>query len=299
MSGSVSRPRFHAVLLGAFAGVAGVLTVVGVERVLAWVRPRTREIGIRMALGARRWQVLAPVMGRGLLLTIAGLVSGLAIASASERLLRGILLGVEPLDRLTLVAVSLLLGGVAAIASYVPARSATNVDPMVALRHDSAQDVAPSPSQVHQRSTEKPACLHWRRGRRLRNSRHLSGIGLRKPARAADPVEADRPGARAIGMGQLLASASWSRTAAPRTLNLHAVAARRPKPSVRFSVGVDSLRGSSSRAASSRFVTRTSGTGDRERRGAGTMYVAHHVASASDQRAKSEQDRDRSKETAR
>jgi putative ABC transport system permease protein len=137
VSGSIARPRFYAMLLGVFAGVAGVLAVIGVYGVLAYgVRQRTREIGIRMALGAQRWQVLAPVMGRGLLLTIAGLVAGLAIASASARLLQGMLFGVEPLDRLTFVAVPLLFGGVAAIASYVPALRATKVDPMVALRHD-------------------------------------------------------------------------------------------------------------------------------------------------------------------
>jgi putative ABC transport system permease protein len=135
--GSVARPRFYAVLLGVFAGVAGVLAVIGVYGVLAYgVRQRTREIGIRMALGAQRWQVLASVMGRGLLLTSAGLVAGVAIASASARLLQGMLFGVEPLDRLTFVAVSLLFGVVAAIASYVPARRATRVDPIVVLRHD-------------------------------------------------------------------------------------------------------------------------------------------------------------------
>ena len=136
-SSSVARPRFYAVLLGVFAGVAGLLAAIGIYGVLAYaVTQRTQEIGIRMALGARRWQVLAPVLRRGLLLTVAGLVVGLAVASASARLLQGMLFGVAPLDRLTFVAVSLLFGVVAAMASYMPARRATKVDPIVVLRHD-------------------------------------------------------------------------------------------------------------------------------------------------------------------
>jgi putative ABC transport system permease protein len=137
VASSVARPRFYAVLLGVFAGVAGLLAAIGIYGVLAYaVTQRTQEIGIRMALGARRWQVLAPVLRRGLLLTVAGVAIGLAAASAGTRLLQGMLYGVTPLDRTTFIGVSLLFGLVAAIASYVPARRATQVDPMVALRHD-------------------------------------------------------------------------------------------------------------------------------------------------------------------
>jgi putative ABC transport system permease protein len=137
VSSSVARPRFYAVLLGAFAGVAGVLAAIGIYGVLAYaVTQRTQEIGIRMALGARRRQVLMPVLFRGLLLTIVGVAAGLAAASVGTRLLQGMLFGVMPLDRATFVTVSLLFGIVAAVASYLPARRATKVDPMIALRHE-------------------------------------------------------------------------------------------------------------------------------------------------------------------
>jgi putative ABC transport system permease protein len=137
VASSVARPRFYAVLLGVFAGVAGLLAAIGIYGVLAYaVTQRTQEIGIRMALGARRWQVLAPVLRSGLLLTVTGVTLGLAAASASTRLLQGMLYGVTPLDRPTFLGVSLLFGLVAAIASYVPAYRATKVNPIVALRHD-------------------------------------------------------------------------------------------------------------------------------------------------------------------
>jgi predicted permease len=137
VASSVARPRFYAVLLGVFAGVAGLLAAIGIYGVLAYaVTQRTQEIGIRMALGARRWQVLAPVLRSGLLLTVTGVALGLAAASASTRLLQGMLYGVTQLDRTTFVGVSLLFGLVAAIASYVPAYRATKVNPVVALRHD-------------------------------------------------------------------------------------------------------------------------------------------------------------------
>jgi ABC-type antimicrobial peptide transport system permease subunit len=103
--------------------------------VLAYaVVQRTREIGIRMALGAQRVQVLTLVLRRGAILTGAGILLGLAGATAGTRLLEGMLFGVTPLDPLTFIAVSLLFGLVAMLASYLPARRATHVDPMVALR---------------------------------------------------------------------------------------------------------------------------------------------------------------------
>jgi putative ABC transport system permease protein len=137
VSTSVARPRFYAVLLGVFAGVAALLAAIGIYGVLGYaVTQRTREIGVRMALGARRWQVLAPVLRHGLLLTIVGIAAGLALASIGTGLFQGLLFGVTPLDPVTFGAVSLLFGTVAAVASYVPARRATTVDPMVALRHE-------------------------------------------------------------------------------------------------------------------------------------------------------------------
>jgi putative ABC transport system permease protein len=137
VASSVARPRFYAVVLGVFAGVAGILAAVGIYGVLAYaVVQRTREIGIRMALGAQRVQVLALVLRSGAFLTSAGIALGLAGAAAGTRLLQGMLFGVTPLDPTTFVATPLLFGAVATLASYFPARRATNVDPMVALRSE-------------------------------------------------------------------------------------------------------------------------------------------------------------------
>ena len=135
VAGAVARQRFYAVLLGVFAGVAAVLAAVGIYGVLAYaVVQRTQEIGVRMALGAQRSQVLALVLRKGLLLTAIGVVLGLAAAAAGSRLLQGLLFGVTPLDATTFAAVSVMFIAVAALASYLPARRATKVDPMIALR---------------------------------------------------------------------------------------------------------------------------------------------------------------------
>jgi putative ABC transport system permease protein len=124
-------------MLGLFAGVAGFLAAIGIYGVLAYaVVRRTQEIGIRMALGAQRAQVLALVLKRGLILTAIGIALGLGGAAAGSRLLQGMLFGVSPLDGRTFAAVSLAFALVATFASYVPARRATRVDPMVALRID-------------------------------------------------------------------------------------------------------------------------------------------------------------------
>jgi predicted permease len=137
VASSVARPRFYAVLLAMFAAVAGVLAAIGVYGVLAYaVVQRTQEIGIRMALGAQRAQVLALVLRRGAILTSIGLALGLAGAAAATRLLQGMLFGITPLDPGTFAAVSLMFGLVATLASYAPARRATRVDPMAALRTD-------------------------------------------------------------------------------------------------------------------------------------------------------------------
>ena len=137
MASSVARQRFYAVLLGVFAAVACLLAAMGIYGVLAYaVSQRTQEIGIRMALGAQRAQVLALVLRRGVMLAGAGIVLGLVAAAAGARFLQGMLFGITPLDPFTFVAVSLLFGLVAAVACYVPARRATSVDPMAALRSE-------------------------------------------------------------------------------------------------------------------------------------------------------------------
>ncbi len=134
---SIARPRFYAVLLGVFAGVAGVLAAIGIYGVLAYaVVQRTQEIGIRMALGAQRRQVLTLVMRKGLMLTALGIVLGVAGAAASARFLQSLLFGVEPLDGGTFFAVSTMFALVAIAASYAPAHRATKVDPIVALRSE-------------------------------------------------------------------------------------------------------------------------------------------------------------------
>jgi ABC-type antimicrobial peptide transport system permease subunit len=98
------------------------------------VAQRTREIGVRMALGAERWDVARLVVGQGAKLAAMGLLLGGIGATVATRTLRGVLYGVEPTDPLTFASSALLLGGVALLASYLPARRATRVDPMVALR---------------------------------------------------------------------------------------------------------------------------------------------------------------------
>lgn len=135
VASSLARERFYGVMLGVFAAVAGVLAVIGIYGVLAYaVIRRTQEIGIRMALGARRGQVMALVLRRGLSLTAVGIALGLAGAAAATRFLQGMLFGITPLDPQTFMAVSLVFGFVAALACYVPARRGTRIDPLVALR---------------------------------------------------------------------------------------------------------------------------------------------------------------------
>lgn len=137
VANSVARHRFYAVMLTLLAAVAGLLAAIGIYGVLAYsVVERTREIGLRMALGARRQTVLALVLRRGLTCAAIGILLGLAGAAAGTRYLRAILYGITPLDGMTFVMVALTFAGVAAIASYVPANRATRVDPMVALRNE-------------------------------------------------------------------------------------------------------------------------------------------------------------------
>lgn len=134
---SVTGPRFYAVTLGSFAGVALLLAAVGLFSVLAHaVTDGTRAIGIRMALGADRRSVLGGVFRQAGILAGIGIGLGLAVAVGTTRFLEGMLFGLTPLDPVTFVAVPVLLLAVVAAATWVPARRATRVDPMVALRHE-------------------------------------------------------------------------------------------------------------------------------------------------------------------
>lgn len=134
---SVALPRFRSLLLGIFAGLALLLASIGVYGVMSyWITQRTHEIGLRMALGAAPADVLRMLVGRGLLLALAGTSVGVAAALVLSRVLSQFLFGVTPADAATYTGVSALLIGVTCLASYLPARRALRVDPMVALRQE-------------------------------------------------------------------------------------------------------------------------------------------------------------------
>ena len=134
---ATARPRFYTLLLGLFALLAVALAAVGVYGVVAYaVSQRTREIGVRMALGAEGLQVVWLMLWQGLRPALAGVVAGLAVALASGRIIRGELYGVGPHDPVTFAAVTVLLLGIVVVASLVPAARATRVPPASALRGD-------------------------------------------------------------------------------------------------------------------------------------------------------------------
>ena len=134
---AIGRPRLLAQLLGIFAGLAILLAAIGSYGVLSYmVTERRREIGIRMALGADRGSVMRMVLSQGLRLTLIGVVAGLAAAFAMSRVLASLLFGVRPSDPATIVSVVTLIGAVALVACYIPARVATRVDPMIVLREE-------------------------------------------------------------------------------------------------------------------------------------------------------------------
>jgi putative ABC transport system permease protein len=137
MADTVGRARFNTLLLALFAGLATLLAAVGIFGVMSYsVTLRTREIGIRLALGAQPGQVLQLVLKQGLLLTSVGIALGLVGALALTRVLSGLLFGVGATDPATFATIVSLLSVVSIIACYLPARRALKVDPVIALRDE-------------------------------------------------------------------------------------------------------------------------------------------------------------------
>jgi putative ABC transport system permease protein len=136
-SSSLDERRFSLVLFGVFAIVALLLAITGIYSVMAYmVTERTNEIGIRLALGAQRADVLKLIMRQGVRLTASGLAIGLVASLALTRMLESFLYEVSTTDVMTFILISSLLAGVALVAGLVPARRAARVDPMIALRYE-------------------------------------------------------------------------------------------------------------------------------------------------------------------
>jgi len=134
---STAQPRFRTFLMGSFAGLALLLSAIGIYGVMAYtVSRRTREIGVRMAVGARPVDILRLIFGESMTLTLLGVSLGLVGAYAVTRVMKSLLFGVTSTDPITFTGVTLLLCSVALLASYIPARRAMRVNPMVALKDE-------------------------------------------------------------------------------------------------------------------------------------------------------------------
>jgi len=137
IAGTLATSHFETFLLAIFAAIALALSSIGIYGVLSYVvAQRTRDIGIRMALGATRATILRDVLSYGFRLAGIGLILGIIAALAGTRLLASLLVGVAPTDPITLISVSLLLAFFAFLAGFLPARRATRLDPMSALRYE-------------------------------------------------------------------------------------------------------------------------------------------------------------------
>jgi putative ABC transport system permease protein len=137
VAGSIARQRMAMILLSILSALALVLAAIGVYGVIAYLAAqRTREIGVRMALGATRGDVLRLVLGQGMRIALAGIGAGIVAALGLTRLLSKVIYGVGAMDPITFAGVTLLLVAVALLACYIPARRAMRVDPTTALRYD-------------------------------------------------------------------------------------------------------------------------------------------------------------------
>jgi putative ABC transport system permease protein len=137
ISDTISEPRFYALLFGLFGVTGLLLTVTGIYSVISYtVSHHTREIGIRMALGAQGRDVLKLIVGKGVVLTLIGIALGLLGALGITRVMQALLFGISATDWVTFTAVATLLAFVGIIAAAIPARRATKVDPLVALRYE-------------------------------------------------------------------------------------------------------------------------------------------------------------------
>ena len=137
LNDSVAQPRFHTLLLGLFGTIALMLAAVGIFGVISYsVGRRTHELGIRMALGAQPGSVLSMILRETLALLLIGIAVGIPCFLAAARLIKHLLFNVTPYDGVTLALVPILLVVVGVLASYIPARRAMRVDPLVALRHE-------------------------------------------------------------------------------------------------------------------------------------------------------------------
>jgi putative ABC transport system permease protein len=134
---SVAQPRFYSELFATFAAIAVILACVGLYGVISYATSqRTQEIGIRVALGAKNLDILKMVVGQGMILVMIGILLGIIGALGATRFLETLLYGVDTKDIFSYLSVSILLAFVALIACYIPARRATKVDPMMALRYE-------------------------------------------------------------------------------------------------------------------------------------------------------------------
>ena len=137
LANSAAEPRFQTALVGSFDALGLPLAIIGVYGVISYsVVQRTHEIGVRMALGAQRTDILHMILREGMLLAIIGIAIGIGGALGLTRVLRSMLFEIEPTDPATFVGVAIFLTIAALAACYVPARRAMKVDPMVALRHE-------------------------------------------------------------------------------------------------------------------------------------------------------------------